>query len=225
MTTRRIQFAVSAVSLAAVVWWAVHQPAPDLPESPTAVGYLLLALAIYAVATLLRGERWHRILHRNAIALERTDSYALTVVGYMGNNTLPARGGDLLRVFLVPARVAASRRSVLDWRRTNMTAQKGLVRRLRECLRAAGFPIVLARLFDRKTPSHQCGTIRIGADPAKAPLDPFGRAFDHPNLFVTDASTLVTSAAVNPALTIAALALRTADHIRSKELKSKELAA
>lgn len=105
-------------------------------------------------------------------------------------------------------------RIVLDWNRTNMTAQHGLVRRLKQCLNDAGFPVVLSRLFDRKTPSHQCGTIRIGADPAQAPLDPFGRAFDHPNLFVADSSTLVTSAAVNPSLTVAALALRTAQHIR-----------
>lgn len=105
-------------------------------------------------------------------------------------------------------------RIVLDWQRTNMTAQHGLVRRLKGALRAAGFPLVLTRLFDRKTPSHQCGTIRLGTDPGKAPLDPFGRAFDHPNLFVVDASTLVTSAAVNPSLTVAAIALRAADQIR-----------
>jgi choline dehydrogenase-like flavoprotein len=110
------------------------------------------------------------------------------------------------------------RRIVLDWRRSNMSAHRGLVKQLRRSLRAAGFPIVLAHLFDRKTPSHQCGTIRIGADPGAAPLDSFGRAYGHPNLFVADASTLVTSAAVNPSLTVAALALRTADHIRRTEL-------
>jgi choline dehydrogenase-like flavoprotein len=109
-------------------------------------------------------------------------------------------------------------RIVLEWRRTNMTAHHGLKRRMRECLKEAGFPIILTHLFDRRTPSHQCGTIRIGDDPASAPLDPLGRAFDHPNLFVADASTLVTSAAVNPSLTVAALALRTADHIRRTEL-------
>ena len=109
-------------------------------------------------------------------------------------------------------------RIVLDWHRTNMTAHRGLVRRLKAVLRAAGFPLVLSRIFDRKTPSHQCGTIRIGADPARAPLDGFGRAHDHDNLFVIDASTLVTSAAVNPSLTVAALALRSADHIRRTDL-------
>jgi len=71
----------------------------------------------------------------------------------------------------------------------------------------------LSRPFDRNTTSHQCRTIRIGDDPATAPLDPFSRAFDHPNLFVTDASSLVTSAAVNPSLTVAAMALRSAGEI------------
>jgi choline dehydrogenase-like flavoprotein len=109
-------------------------------------------------------------------------------------------------------------RIVLDWRRTNMTAHHGLKRKMRACLRRAGFPVVLTHLFDRRTPSHQCGTIRVGEDPSSAPLDQYGRSFDHQNLFVADASTLVTSAAVNPSLTVAALALRTADHIEKTEL-------
>ena len=87
---------------------------------------------------------------------------------------------------------------VLDWRRSNMTAHNRLVARMRELFRAAGYPIVLARPFDRRTPSHQCGTVRFGTDPATSALDPFCRAHDHPNLFVVDASFLPTSAAVNP---------------------------
>jgi choline dehydrogenase-like flavoprotein len=110
------------------------------------------------------------------------------------------------------------RKIVLEWRRSNMTAMRGLVARFKESLRAAGFPLVLSRLFDQKAPSHQCGTIRMGTDPASSPVDTFGRSYDIPNLFVVDASTLVTSAAVNPSLTIAALAMRTADHIRRNDL-------
>jgi choline dehydrogenase-like flavoprotein len=109
-------------------------------------------------------------------------------------------------------------RVMLDWRPSNMSAQNGLVARMREVLRAAGFPIVLVKPFDRRTPSHQSGTIRMGQDPAKAAVDPHCRAFDHPNLFVVDASVLPTSAGVNPSLTIAALALRAADHVRKTEL-------
>jgi choline dehydrogenase-like flavoprotein len=108
-------------------------------------------------------------------------------------------------------------RVVLDWRPSNMSAQNGLIARMREILRAAGFPIVLVKPFDRRTPSHQCGTIRMGRDPAKAAVDPFGRAFDHSNLFVVDAAVLPTSAGVNPSLTVAALALRAADHVRRSE--------
>ncbi|MFM2282204.1 MAG: hypothetical protein RLZZ444_4435 [Pseudomonadota bacterium] len=108
-------------------------------------------------------------------------------------------------------------RIILKWRRTNWQAHLDLVAKLKAVLRKAGFPIVLSRAFDKRTPSHQCGTIRIGDDPGAAPLDIWCRSFDHANLFVVDASFLPTSAAVNPALTIAAQALRVADHIASKE--------
>jgi choline dehydrogenase-like flavoprotein len=107
----------------------------------------------------------------------------------------------------------------LDWKRSNWSAHEGLIRAFKERLRAAGYPIVLSRTFDRRTPSHQCGTVRIGRDPATSPLDPFCRAWDHPNLFVIDASFLPTSAAVNPSLTIAAQALRVADHIAKNDLQ------
>ncbi|MDO5606204.1 MAG: GMC family oxidoreductase [Paracoccus sp. (in: a-proteobacteria)] len=101
-------------------------------------------------------------------------------------------------------------RIMLDWRRSNWAAHERLVRRLKSVLRRAGYPVVLSRPFDRRTPSHQCGTARMGADPARSVTDPFGRCHDLDNLFITDASVLPTSAAVNPALTIAALSLRAA---------------
>jgi choline dehydrogenase-like flavoprotein len=104
-------------------------------------------------------------------------------------------------------------RIVLQWKRSNMVAHQKLIDAMKERFRAAGFPIVLTKPFDRRTPSHQCGTVRFGSDPATSALDTNCRAHDHPNLFVVDASFLPTSAAVNPALTIAAQALRTADHM------------
>jgi choline dehydrogenase-like flavoprotein len=108
-------------------------------------------------------------------------------------------------------------RIVLQWQRTNWDAHLALVAKLKRILKSIGFPIVLSRPFDKRTPSHQCGTIRIGNDPATAPLNAYCRSYDHENLFVVDASFLPTSAAVNPALTIAAQALRVADHIASKD--------
>lgn len=118
------------------------------------------------------------------------------------------------------SRVVLNGRDIqLVWRRSNMAAHERLVAKVKGMFRAAGFPLVLSRLFDGRVPSHQCGTVRIGADPAAAPLDPDCRSWEHPNLFVADAGCLPTSAAVNPALTVAAMALRAADTIR------KDLAA
>ncbi|MBO9467764.1 GMC family oxidoreductase [Tropicibacter sp. R15_0] len=101
----------------------------------------------------------------------------------------------------------------LDWKRSNWPAHQALVAKLKRILRKAGYPITLSRAFDRRTPSHQCGTARMGHDPRASVVTPLCQSHDHPNLFITDASVLPTSAAVNPALTIAALALRSADHI------------
>lgn len=101
----------------------------------------------------------------------------------------------------------------LDWKTSNGTAHAAFVKRLKLLLRKAGYPVVVSHGFDRTTPSHQCGTARMGDDPRTSVVDIFGRSHDHPNLFLCDASVLPTSAAVNPALTIAALALRSGDHI------------
>ncbi len=108
---------------------------------------------------------------------------------------------------------------VLDWQRSNMRAMEGLEKAMRERFRAAGYPIIMTRLFDKRTPSHQCGTILMGDDPAKSALDPYCKAWDHDNLYVVDASFMPTSAAVNPALTIAAQALRVGDMIRQSVLE------
>jgi choline dehydrogenase-like flavoprotein len=107
---------------------------------------------------------------------------------------------------------------VLEWRFSNMKAHEMLVARVRERMKAAGYPIVLTQLVDGRLPSHQCGTARIGLDSATSVSDPFCRSWDHKNLFIMDAGFLPTSAAVNPSLTIAAQALRVADHIRRTEL-------
>jgi len=116
-------------------------------------------------------------------------------------------------------------RVILEWQRTNWHAHMQLVKKLKTVLRRAGFPLVVSRTFDRRTPSHQCGTVRMGSDPATSPLDPYCRAWDHQNLFVVDAGFLPSSAAVNPALTIAAQALRVADHITTSDLAAAYVAA
>ena len=108
-----IQAIISLVALAAVIWWASRQEAPTFPDDASSYWWLGAALLLYALATLLRGERWYRILRLTGIRPSRTDSYALTVVGYMGNNVLPARAGEALKVVLLSARCDASKRTLL----------------------------------------------------------------------------------------------------------------
>ena len=105
--------AVSALSLAAVVWWAAKQEAPKFPSAPADIALLLVAVGVYAGATLLRGWRWHVILRRAGVEHRPVDAYALTAVGYMGNTVLPARGGEVLRVALLGARSESRRREIL----------------------------------------------------------------------------------------------------------------
>lgn len=61
--------------------------------------------------------------------------------------------------------------------------------------------------------SHIMGTCIMGADPADSVVDGDCRSHDHPNLFIAGSSVFASAACVNPTLTIAALALRTADII------------
>jgi choline dehydrogenase-like flavoprotein len=107
-------------------------------------------------------------------------------------------------------------RTQLAWRRTNMATHAAFVRQTKALLREIGFSAVLSRPFGLDVPSHQCGTVRFGEDPATAPLDAFCRAFDHPNLYVVDASFFPSSAALNPALTVAAQALRVGAHLKAR---------
>jgi len=108
-----IQALISLIALGAVIWWGAHQEAPELPSGAGDVAWLGAALGLYAIATLLRGERWHHILALAGVKARRSDCYALTTVGYMGNNVLPARAGEALRVVLLSSRTGASKRVVL----------------------------------------------------------------------------------------------------------------
>lgn len=62
--------------------------------------------------------------------------------------------------------------------------------------------------------AHLVGSCRMGAAPDDSVVDQWCRSWDVPNLFICDGSVLPTQGSANPALTISALAARTADWIR-----------
>jgi hypothetical protein len=104
---------VSVVSLAAVVWWALRQQAPRWPTGASSLLLLALALLVYAGVTAVRGVRWHTILRGAGVPASMADTQALVIVGYMGNTVLPARGGELLRMFFMGERTGCSRITIL----------------------------------------------------------------------------------------------------------------
>ena len=106
----------------------------------------------------------------------------------------------------------------LRYRPNNVTTHAELVKEATRILRRLGFWIVVAHSHKAKNTTHQCGTLCFGTDPRRSVLDPMCRTHDVDNLFVVDASFFPSSAAVNPGLTIAAQALRVADHIRETHL-------
>ena len=63
--------------------------------------------------------------------------------------------------------------------------------------------------------AHLVGTCRMGFNPNDSVVDQWCRSWDVPNLFVCDGSVLPTQGSSNPALTISALAARTADWIHA----------
>jgi choline dehydrogenase-like flavoprotein len=98
--------------------------------------------------------------------------------------------------------------------RLHFTAQDNEVRmtahaekKMRAIWEAAGATDIWA--FDRY--AHVIGTARMGRSGDDAVVDRDGRAFDVPNLYISDNSTFPSALSVNPALTIMALSLRTAD--------------
>jgi choline dehydrogenase-like flavoprotein len=83
-----------------------------------------------------------------------------------------------------------------------------LLRRAKHLLRSAGYDAVLTQHFDISMNSHQCGTVVAGLDPATSVLDPWCKTHDLTNLWVVDGGFFQSSSAMNPALTIAAQAIR-----------------
>ena len=93
---------------------------------------------------------------------------------------------------------------------TRMTAHADKI--MRGIWEAAGAKNIWA--FPRN--AHIIGTCRMGNDPDRAVVNADGQSYDVPNLYISDNSTFPSALSVNPALTIMALALRTADRFLNK---------
>ena len=69
--------------------------------------------------------------------------------------------------------------------------------------------------------NHLAGTARMGFSAENSVVDADCRSWDVPNLWICDGSIFPTVGGVNPSLTIAAIALRTADRIQTLHRQGK----
>jgi choline dehydrogenase-like flavoprotein len=100
----------------------------------------------------------------------------------------------------------------------NTSAHKEMMRKTKRVLRKAGFQGIFVQPFDISMNSHQCGTSVAGIDPKKSVVDQYCKSHDLDNLYLIDGGFFPSSAAMNPALTIAAQALRVVDKSDLKEV-------
>lgn len=63
--------------------------------------------------------------------------------------------------------------------------------------------------------TQKAKVVVVGNDPRTSVVNQFCRSWDVPNLFICDGSVMVTQGSANPALTISAIAARTADYLRN----------
>lgn len=66
------------------------------------------------------------------------------------------------------------------------------------------------------TAYHPLGTARMGPDPASSVVDPNHQAHDVPGLYVVDGASVPSSIAVNPQVTIMAMATRAAERLGAR---------
>lgn len=111
----------------------------------------------------------------------------------------------------------------INYTENNLEGHKRLQKKLRSILNNIGggvniLPknIYLGKKISVAGTAHQCGTIRFGNDPEKSALNTWCRTHEVFNLYVVDGSFFPSSSAVNPALTIMAMALRVGDHLIEK---------
>jgi choline dehydrogenase-like flavoprotein len=100
---------------------------------------------------------------------------------------------------------------VLNRKETNVSSNDELIKRITQTVHAAGYKKVLHQRLGIEATSHQCGTARMGTEPATSVVDTHCKAYDLDNMWIVDSSPFPSSAAMNPAPTVAALALRVAD--------------
>lgn len=119
--------------------------------------------------------------------------------------------GEKLHVDYTANNTEAHDRLVYFWIEALKNVEKAVEQTVFQ--RGGGHPRSLVPL---SVVANQCGTCRFGTDPTTSVLDLHCRTHDVDNLYVVDSSFFPSNAAVSPALTVIANALRVGDHLAER---------
>jgi choline dehydrogenase-like flavoprotein len=103
-------------------------------------------------------------------------------------------------------------RITFSFGRNELAMRADMNRLAREILQAAG----AKEVFEGAGNDHLMGGCMMSAGPADGVIDANLKAWDHPNLYICDASVFPSSAGAQPSQTIMALASRLAGHLTGK---------
>jgi len=113
----RITGAVGILLTVVLLWWVLHDVSlGDVWHEITAahVGWLLAAVTAATLTFPLRAIRWRYLLRSEGAVLPFGALWHATAIGFMANNLLPARAGEVVRAYAV--------RSIADVRFTTAFA-------------------------------------------------------------------------------------------------------
>ena len=175
-------------------------------------GYLVQSLGVVPV-TWANGVARGRGLWGRAL-VEAIDGYNRVAGIGINGETLPQPGNRLELATETDAIGVPKAKISFSYGPNEKAMQRHAVATMTAVWEAAG----ATDIWSLPRVAHTIGTCRMGRDPREAVVDPFGRSFDVPNLWICDNSVFPTSLCANPALTIMALSLRTAEAMMRSRL-------
>src|SRR5687768_6079765 len=159
------QFIIGIViSLVFLAWALSNESLDEVWEAMLRANYwsLLPALLFYFIGVVLRAVRWRILLKPVVPKISLTKTFEVVVIGYMANNILPARIGELVRAYVLSRREGV---------RKTATLATIFVERIFDGLTMIGFAsavIIFVLMFDRDALStgagHNLGSLFVQLD-------------------------------------------------------------
>ena len=99
---------ISIVTIYLLYGWLKGQGEElKLPSDGKAIAYITAGVFVYLLSFVMRGLRWRVLLGEVGVKAPLHETTGLLTVGYAANTLLPARAGDVVRVFLMAQRTGA----------------------------------------------------------------------------------------------------------------------